>query len=187
MSEKFTVYMHVNKINGKRYVGITSQNPVERWQNGKGYHKNKHFSDAIKKYGWGAFDHMILFCTDKDTACNIEQWLIAEYKTTDKHFGYNLTSGGEHFKHSKESKKLISQRRKGIKPPPFTEQHKLKLKKNHSGGTDKRPVFCVEQNKTYASINDAARATGINKKGISGCCRCVDHYNTAGGYHWKFA
>ena len=34
----WTVYMHVNKINGKKYVGITSQKPEERWKNnGIGY------------------------------------------------------------------------------------------------------------------------------------------------------
>lgn len=102
----FTVYMHVNKYNGKRYVGITSMEPTRRWCNGKGYYKNKHFADAINKYGWGGFDHLILFSgLDKETACIMEQWLIAEYKTTEKAYGYNLTTGGEYFKHSELSKK----------------------------------------------------------------------------------
>lgn len=35
----YTVYMHVNKANNKTYVGITSQNVQERWQNGLGYKK----------------------------------------------------------------------------------------------------------------------------------------------------
>lgn len=188
MGNKFTVYMHVNKYNGKKYVGITSKNPVERWQNGKGYYKNKHFNDAIKKYGWGAFEHQILFAgTDKETACNLEQWLIAEYKTTDKRYGYNLTTGGEHYKHSKESKRLMSVNRKGKKVPPFTEEHCRKISEHHAGGSDKHPVVCIELEMVYPSINDAARATGINKKGISGCCRNAKHFNTAGGYHWKFA
>ena len=184
----FTVYMHVNKYNGKRYVGITSGPPQNRWQNGRGYYKNKHFNDAIKKYGWGGFDHLILFTgLDKENACVIEQWLIAEYKTTDKRFGYNLTTGGEHFKHAEESKRLMSEKLRGKSRKPFTAEHILRIKQNHAGGADKRPVYCVEKDQTFASINDAARMTGINKKGISGCCRRVNHYNTAGGYHWKFA
>lgn len=188
MKNRFTVYMHVNKHNGKRYIGITSMNPIKRWNNGHGYYKNKHFHDAILKYGWGGFDHLILFSgMDKETACNVEQWLIAEYKTTDKAFGYNLTTGGEYFKHSKESKKLMSANRKGKGKVKRTPEQIQRMKENHAGGTDKSAVICIDTNERFESINDAARAKGINKKGISGCCRKVPHYNTAGGYRWKFA
>lgn len=188
MSNSFTVYMHINKYNGKRYVGITSNDPIKRWGNGHGYYKNKHFQDAIRKYGWGGFDHLILFSgMDKETACNIEQWLIAEYKTTDKAFGYNLTTGGEHFKHSKESKRLMSKNRKGKGKVKRTAEQIQRIKEHHAGGTDKSAVICIDTNERFDSINDAARAKGINKKGISGCCRNVPHYNTAGGYRWKFA
>lgn len=180
--------MHINKYNGKRYVGITSKNPIDRWRNGKGYFRNKHFADAIQKYGWGGFDHLIVFSgMDKETACNVEQWLIAEYHTTDKNYGYNLTTGGEHFIHSKESRKKMSQNRKGKKCKEFTLQHRQRLSENHAGGTDKAAVICIDTNEKFESINDAARAKGINKKGISGCCRNMPHYNTAGGYRWKFA
>lgn len=81
----------------------------------------------------------------------------------------------------------MSANRKGIRPAPFTEEHKRRIKENHAGGAEKQPVFCIEQNKIYESINDAAKINGINKKGISGCCRGVKHYNTAGGYHWRYA
>ena len=188
MKNNFTVYMHINKFNGKRYVGITSIDPIKRWNNGRGYYKNKHFSDAIKKYGWGGFDHLILFSgLSRENACNIEQWLIAEYKTTNKTLGYNLTTGGDHYKHSEESRKKMSQNRKGkgrVKRTPEQREH---MKANHGGGTEKSRVICIETRREYPSINDASRDTGINKKGISGCCRKMKHYNTAGGYHWKFA
>ena len=184
----FCVYMHVNKANGKKYIGITSGNPLTRWANGKGYYRNKHFSDAIIKYGWANFDHVILQSgLSKDEACAEEQRLIKLYGTQDKNKGYNLTNGGEHFKHSTFSRKLMSQKRKGIKPPPFTEEHKARIRENHGGGADSVTVICIETGKVYASINDAARDTGINKKGISGCVRRLLHYNTAGGFHWKYA
>lgn len=32
-SKQYTVYIHSNKLNDKKYVGITSQNPNRRWQN----------------------------------------------------------------------------------------------------------------------------------------------------------
>ena len=35
MTEKYTAYMHKNKINQKVYIGITTQKVEERWKNGK--------------------------------------------------------------------------------------------------------------------------------------------------------
>lgn len=180
--------MHVNRANGKKYVGITSQNPVLRWANGKGYYRNKHFSDAIERYGWNNFDHLILYAgLSKEEACEIEQHLIQEYRTQEKAFGYNLTSGGEYFKHSQESKQRMSENRKGKGRVKRTPEQIERMKAAHSGGNPSVPVFCIENMTMYESINDAARATGINKKQISGCCRGVPHYNTAGGLHWIFA
>ena len=43
MREKsYIVYLHINKINGKIYVGITkyADNPNRRWMNGNGYKKD---------------------------------------------------------------------------------------------------------------------------------------------------
>ena len=56
----YTVYRHTNKMNGKRYIGITKQKPERRWQNGYGY-VGTYFGNAISKYGWDAFEHEILF------------------------------------------------------------------------------------------------------------------------------
>lgn len=185
--DNYVVYMHENRVNGKRYIGITSDEPRKRWANGKGYYRNKHFYDAIKKYGWDAFDHRILYDgLTKEEACKIEQNMIAKYRTQDKTKGYNLTNGGEHFTHSEESKRLMSEHRKGKARGAFTESHIANLRANHSGGADARSVLCIDTGEEFASINDAARAKGINKKGISLCCRKAKHYNTAGGLRWEF-
>ena len=48
----YCVYIHTNKINEKRYVGITCQSTSRRWRNGDGYIQNEHFYRAIQKYGW---------------------------------------------------------------------------------------------------------------------------------------
>lgn len=47
----YTIYMHKNKINGKIYIGQTSQNPIKRWNNGRGYIDSSKFYNAILKYG----------------------------------------------------------------------------------------------------------------------------------------
>lgn len=175
----YKVYVHVNKHNGKKYFGITRKNDVNRrWLNGFGYRKNEHFFRSIQKYGWNGFHHWILFSgIDKETACKIEQQLIAEHRTIDKRFGYNLTSGGEHYTPSEQTLEKMRN------PSQETIQRR---KVNHAGGSKPKPVLCVETGVVYEGIKPAGRATGIDSNHISRCCRKVPHNNTAGGYHWQF-
>lgn len=98
----WTVYMHKNKLNGKMYIGITSRPPEIRWgNNGSQYTfaKNPCFHNAIKKYGWDNFEHIILFENlTEEEAKKTEQKLILEYHTCvydDNKMGYNMTFGGE--------------------------------------------------------------------------------------------
>ena len=51
-NNKWTVYIHVNKTNGKCYVGITTQKPYDRWGSNGCNYKGQVFYNAIRKYGW---------------------------------------------------------------------------------------------------------------------------------------
>lgn len=90
---KFSVYVHTNKINGKKYVGQSS-NIIERWKNGgKNYFSSVKFFRAIQKYGWDNFTHEILYDNlNKDTANKIEKALIRKYDSINN--GYNIQEGG---------------------------------------------------------------------------------------------
>lgn len=75
----YVVYCHTNKINGKRYIGITSRKPERRWRNGEGYYHNQHFYASIQKYGWHNFMHEILYSDlKKEDACDIEKQKLQE-------------------------------------------------------------------------------------------------------------
>ena len=96
MKEKknYTVYLHTSP-SGKYYVGITSLKPTIRWKNGHGYKSNQHFSRAIEKYGWDNFKHEILYTNiTKEEAEQKEIELIAELRSNERKYGYNIDNGG---------------------------------------------------------------------------------------------
>lgn len=106
----YSIYIHINKINNKVYIGQTCQKPQKRWDNGRGYETSPKFYNAILKYGWDNFQHQILFSNlSQEQANQKQQQLILQYKSTDDNYGYNITSGGSNFKHSQETKRKIGQ------------------------------------------------------------------------------
>ena len=186
MKNSYIVYKHTSP-SGKVYIGITRQQPEQRWQGGLGYRHNEYFFRAILKYGWDNFAHEILLSgLDKNTACAAEVALIAAYRSNDKSRGYNITNGGETFRHSPESIRKMSENRKGKGLRRLPEITKQKIRENHSGGDNAKPVICLTTGRVYASINDAARDTGVDKSPLSRCCRGVKNYNTAGGLRWAY-
>ena len=83
-------------------------------------------SAAFEKYGWDGFEHIIIAQgLSKAEAETMEVELIAEYKTNDPQYGYNLTSGGGAgvFRHSEESKRLMSEHTKGVLNPMYGKEH----------------------------------------------------------------
>ena len=143
LDNTYCVYCHTNKINGKKYIGITGMNPNKRWRNGKSY-TNKHFLSAISKYGWDNFEHEILFNNlSKDMACKKEIELISKYDTTNPSKGYNLSTGGEnpargaHWVLSDETKRKMSNSAKGEKNgfygKHFTDEQLKKVREQNSG------------------------------------------------------
>lgn len=191
----FCVYMHTNRINGKKYIGITSQKPTNRWQNGHGYCLCPIFYAAIKKYGWDSFQHDILYTgLTQEEAERLEVELIAKYRTQDKAHGYNCASGGRTnagYRYSEESKRRAREVKLGARNPMWgkttSEETKAKLRASLQGDKNyrSRAVICVETGQRYAATAEAAREMGVSQTNVSACCR--GKRRTAGGYHWRFA
>lgn len=127
---KWSLYVHINKINGKKYVGITKQSPKNRWgYNGYNYRnqckKSNHFYNAICKYGWNNFEHIVILSGLTLREANMLEILyISIFKSFDRKYGYNATKGGggflgvQHFgnenpffgkTHSEQSRKIMSE------------------------------------------------------------------------------
>lgn len=133
----WTVYKHVGPTSIV-YIGITSQEPKNRWKSGWGYRNGQpRFYNAILKYGWDAFKHIILYENlTQDEALKIEHELIAKYKKQNK--SYNITDGGDvvtcRKPMSEETKKKISESLKGKKQSEETKQKRRESLKGHCKG-----------------------------------------------------
>ena len=145
-SPSWTVYAHIAP-NGKMYVGITKHTLKERWRDGNGYKHNVYFQRAIQKYGWDAFQHVVVASgLTNQEAGHMERFLIEQFRLTDKEFGFNQTTGGEgaidgHM-FSPEVIERMRQSQKG-------------KRKGSTNGNAKR-VLCVDTGVEYASAKDAA-------------------------------
>jgi len=148
---EYSVYMHSTPSN-KRYVGITSNSPKYRWgKNGYGYKRHPHFFNAILKYGWENITHIILFVDlSEEDAKQLEINLIAKYKTNDRRFGYNGTTGGDG---------TSGVDRNGIK----------------NGRSNK--VKCITTNEVFDTITIASIKYNINRSHIGSVCKGKRKYS----------
>lgn len=207
----FCVYKHTTPSQ-KIYIGITSRRPKDRWDSGHGYRTQKHFFNAIKKYGWNNIKHEVLYTnlTEKE-AYSKEIELIAFYKSNISKYGYNKSSGGEKSnygtKMTKEQKEKISRANKGRKAEKETREKISKANKGNNNGMygkkhnkkikeyiskcSSKKVSCYDKNnnyiKTYNSIKEATLelTNKINQSSISAVCK--GKRATAYGYIWKYS
>lgn len=129
---KFSVYVHTNKINGKKYVGQSS-NIIERWRNGgKNYFSSPKFHRAIQKYGWENFTHEILYENlNKEAANKIEKALIRKYDSINN--GYNIQEGG----YTSLTKESLNKMSKSLKQGYIDHpERREKIRKAHIGSKD---------------------------------------------------
>ena len=130
------IYLITNTINKKQYIGQTISEDIEiRWKKHKNCDKKsigRCLLNAYNKYGIDKFKFQILcICFDED--CNrFEEEYIKRMNTLSPN-GYNLESGGNNSKHHPETKRLISEKLKGRRLTPITDEIREKISKAISG------------------------------------------------------
>lgn len=144
MSENiYCVYMHTNKVNGKKYIGQTKQEPEKRFgNNGLRYKGCSYFYSAIQKYGWDNFEHEIIASNlTSEEANKYEVKYIAYYETTNPQKGYNLNLGGSKNRGAteivREKMRINHKDYKGKNHPKYgtklSEETKEKISKSLTG------------------------------------------------------
>ena len=142
------IYLIVNRMNGKTYVGKTvSQNlydylSVKRWQVRHGRISGMPIIAAIRKYGWENFDvQTVAICETEAELNNLERLWIAILDST--RMGYNICRGGSGttgHSCSEETRRKIGAANKGRKPVGYvrTEEHRHQLRERMlAGGASK--------------------------------------------------
>ena len=191
----YVVYVHQNKINGKRYVGITN-NTSKRWYGkGKHYDRCPYFYSAIQKYGWDNFTHeVIVRGLTLAEASEMEQYYIAKYKTCDKEYGYNFTRGGQNAPtmlgkhHSEETRQKMRESALGRKISDEQRQkHSIWMSENFVGKRNpkSRAVRCLNTGEVFESQSIAAKAKGVLQSKIWKCCNGEASHTH--GLRWEYA
>ena len=178
MKGSYCIYCHENKINGKKYIGQTKNNPKQRWKNGEGYKGSPLFYNAIQKYGWDNFYHYIVIGgLTLEQANEQEEYFIDKLKTRDKRFGYNIRSGGDNQLWTDEARRNLSRARKAaVDSDPKRYNRKMVYQYDLDGNY----INC------YESADFASKITNIRESSIRSCCHHRKNHKSAGGYRWEY-
>jgi group I intron endonuclease len=145
------IYLITNNINGKQYVGQTSQSFDKRWKRHLKpfrHRRNSYLYNAICKYGVNNFSKDIL--VEVSTKQEMDFYEIALIRALDLRnpdVGYNLTDGGGGmlgFKLSKATKRRMS---KHVK----SDEHRKNLSISKMGNTARLGMKHSEETKRKMS------------------------------------
>jgi len=104
-----SIYLFINPINNKKYIGKTIMKLSSRFSAhlNKSKHSDYYFYRSIRKYGWNVFEKHVLYQTEivdnnkenkkliDSIICGKEIEFINLFESNNPKFGYNETNGGE--------------------------------------------------------------------------------------------
>ena len=121
------VYLIINLVNGKKYVGQTVKTAAKRFN--EHTRQNTFIGRAIRKHGKENFRYgVIKSCASKSEMDYWEKFFIKTLKTKSPN-GYNLTDGGGScIGFAEEVLVKMSAKRKGV---PKSREHRIKIALSH--------------------------------------------------------
>lgn len=164
-SRRYKVYLLTNTVNGKQYVGRTSQSLKNRFNDGKGYSQSYMYFD-IEKYGWDKFNKVLIKDgLTKDESCELEKKMIKELNTQET--GYNRSEGGldkDSFSFSLNNRTddiacKIDKKKKQFKD-------KIIRYKNTGKDGDNYIYYCIEKDAYFRGFKTLCKALKIEEKNI---------------------
>lgn len=175
------VYCHKNIQNGKEYIGITND-VKRRWSaNGAHYKDSPKFWNAILKYGWDSFEHIILYdALSRNEAREKEIEIIKARDSVSG--GYNISAGGD-------IPPVFYGESNHNYGKHFSDEVRQKMSDKHAdfkGGKHPRAkaVICVETGKVYDTITEASIDVGVSRSCIRDVCNGKQEMSAE--CHWKY-
>ena len=193
------IYLWTNLVNGKKYVGQTTCFH-RRMKTYRHTYPNAYMERAVKKHGIDNFDITIL---ERDVPLDKlderEQYWLDYYQSYDADKGYNIckvagtTEGVTHTeewcqKHSEwlKEKWATDEDYRKFWHDKMSGENNYFYGKDFSGDKNGRAksIICVEKNKIYTTIKEAAKENSTSRQNISHVLN--GRQETAGGYHWEY-
>lgn len=194
------IYKATNIVDGKVYIGQTIRTISERWKEHiwdanklHSRHAGFYLHSAIRKYTKDSFTVEMVEECDNDKLNERERYWIGFYQSNNKHFGYNLTDGGDsHFRKCPESelsrlKKSVAQT--GVNNSFYGKSHSA----NHRASISTPVVAYTDDGCVYMYYISqiSARKDGYQQSHITDCVngKYKHHGKTQNGerLRWRFA
>lgn len=192
------IYKITNKLNGKVYIGKTTD-----FEKRKKYHLRRHKAKeyrsysklypAFEKYGVENFEFEFLEDCKIEELNSKEIEYVISYDSFEN--GYNATKGGngciKYWEGRKRDELTKDKIRKTLTGRKMNKEIKDKISKSHKGKhplkateSRKKRVLCIELNKSFSSILEASLFIKKHSSGINKVLK--KQRKTCGGYTWSY-
>lgn len=160
------MYIIKNLINGKEYIGKTMNMKERMAYHSSGKRLTIHL--AIRKYGIENFQVYCEYFPEKseDELFLMEKSMIAQYNTIAPN-GYNISEGGRGisgYRHTEETKKIISEKHKGSNNYFYGKKHTQETKDYISSINRGRVLTLEQRSKISKNTKGVPRTLEVRKK-----------------------